>query len=265
MTGVLAAEYAELDGHRIYYERSGNKSPAVVLVHGWTCDTSFWRAQVPALSKEFTVVALDLPGHGKSDRPAVTYDLKLFARSVDAVMRAAGIKRAVLAGHSMGASVIRQVLNDYPERVAGLISIDGSVFRIQSRQSAEDFKKWSATMSGPSGPQARRKFIEGMFVDATPQALREDILRRMLSTPAEVAVSAINHSVLSEVWSGAKVNVPVLAINKRAKNDGIRAFHQEVFANLEYHEIDGAGHFLHMEKPEEVNRLMAEFVKKVAR
>lgn len=262
---MLGAEFANVDGHRIYYQVSGSGSPAVVLVHGWTCDSSFWGKQAPELAKHFQVLAVDLLGHGRSDKPETEYDLKTLARSVEGVMRAAKIERAVLVGHSMGTPVIRQVLEDSPGKVQGLISVDGAVFRSPSEKFSEDFRAFAASMAGADGKAARAKFISSMFTEATSPALREAILEKMLAAPPYVASSAMKAAVLSDIWQKPATNVPVLAINQTVKNDRSKLLHREVFTNLDFRELEGVSHFLMMEKPDEVNRLMIDFVKKAGR
>lgn len=102
------SKYASLDGARIHYQSYGKGSEALVLIHGWSCNVDHWRDQIPELSKRNRVIAIDLPGHGQSDKPQLAYTMDLYARAVDAVMRDAGVKRAVLVGHSMGTPVARQ-------------------------------------------------------------------------------------------------------------------------------------------------------------
>jgi pimeloyl-ACP methyl ester carboxylesterase len=73
------------------------------------------------------LIAVDLVGHGKSDKPHVRYTMEVFARSIDSVLTDAKIKRAVLVGHSMGTPVVRQFLRLFPEKTAGLVIVDGAL------------------------------------------------------------------------------------------------------------------------------------------
>ena len=103
-----SSKYAKLDATKIHYQSQGKGKDALVLVHGWGCNLNHWRDQIPELSKRARVIAVDLPGHGSSDKPETKYDMDLFAAAIDAVMKDAGVERAVLVGHSMGTPVIRQ-------------------------------------------------------------------------------------------------------------------------------------------------------------
>src|SRR5262245_33933313 len=67
--------FAKLDAMRVHYQNYGNGKEAVVFVHGWSCNLNFWKANVPAFTKYSRVIAVDLPGHGESDKPQVTYSM----------------------------------------------------------------------------------------------------------------------------------------------------------------------------------------------
>jgi pimeloyl-ACP methyl ester carboxylesterase len=254
------AESVRLDVHKVRYETAGPRhGTPVILIHGWACDSSFWSLQVPELAHRFRVLTIDLPGHGKSDKPLLDYEGPLFAKAVLAVMDAEKIDRAVLVGHSMGTEIAGRLLHEAPDRVVALVSLDGVVTRTFPARA----KELGSSMRGPSGVEVRRKFIEQMFTPATPPDLRNEIVVKMLATPPYVAASAMEHSPRWDFRD--RVTIPVLAINTSRNSERRRKIHEEVFADLEYVEIDQAGHFLHMEKPAEVNAKLMEFISKVAR
>src|SRR5262245_48888570 len=116
-----------MDGYRIHYIDIGVGERAVILIHGWTCDASFLRLQMHAFWESGRVIAVDLPGHGLSDKPRVAYTPARFSRAVQEVLKDAGVHSAVLVGHSMGAAVARQFLLDYPDVAAGIVIVDGAV------------------------------------------------------------------------------------------------------------------------------------------
>src|SRR5919205_3304472 len=121
------SQYAKLDGAKIHYKSYGKGKDALVLVHGWTCNLDNWRDQIPEFAKRNRVIALDLPGHGQSDKPQIAYTMDLFANAVDAVMRDAKVEKAVLVGHSMGTPVIRQFYRKYPQKTLALVIVDGGL------------------------------------------------------------------------------------------------------------------------------------------
>src|SRR5262249_15629927 len=96
------SRYAKCGDLKVHYKSLGKGETALVFVHGWTADLTSWRYQVPAFDGKVRMVLIDLPGHGKSDKPKIDYTMDLFARAVDAVLADAGVKKAMLAGPSRG-------------------------------------------------------------------------------------------------------------------------------------------------------------------
>src|SRR5687767_11315660 len=121
------SKFATLDGAKVHYVNYGSGIDALVLVHGWTQNTDSWRDQISDFAKRNRVIALDLPGHGKSDKPEIKYSMELFARAIDAVMQDAKVHRAVLVGHSMGTHVARQLYRKYPDKTLAIVIVDGAL------------------------------------------------------------------------------------------------------------------------------------------
>src|SRR5207247_2533373 len=90
------SRFALYNGTRVHFKSLGAGTTAVVFVHGWSCDLTFWRAQVPAVDGRVRAIFLDLPGFGRSDKPDVAYTMDYFAGAVDAVLRAS-VKRQMMA------------------------------------------------------------------------------------------------------------------------------------------------------------------------
>jgi len=186
--GDAASKFAKLDGFRVHYKSYGSGKEALVFVHGWTCDMTFWRDQIGAFEKKVRVIAIDLPGHGQSDRPEAAYTMDLFARAVDAVLRDAGVQRAVLVGHSMGTPVIRQFYRQHPRKTLGLVIVDGPLQPLGDKKMMDQF---IAPLRGPNYKESAGRFVDGMLGSQVPPELREKIKSTMLNTPQGVAVSAM--------------------------------------------------------------------------
>jgi pimeloyl-ACP methyl ester carboxylesterase len=99
-------------------------APPIVLLHGFDASLRWWEPSVPALARSHRVVRIDLLGHGGSAKPHGGYSIPEQARLVDAAMGMLGVRRAVVAGHSMGAAVAIALAESDPSRVAGLVVVD---------------------------------------------------------------------------------------------------------------------------------------------
>jgi pimeloyl-ACP methyl ester carboxylesterase len=259
IVGVVLAsplQAASVDGIEIYSSSVGS-GPTIVFVHGWTCDTSSWREQVPAFAKQYRVVTLDLPGHGRSQSPEEgAFSMDLFARAVEAVRAEAGADRIVLVGHSMGAPVIKQYAITFPNRVAGLVAVDGPL----------DLRGFGSAQGGPPSAmtlEARENMIRGMFIPETPAALQEHILTMMLSAPAATANGSMAAMFDPAIRTADVVRAPTLAVVAgTAQLPDVEAT-KEIVPEFTARQLAGTGHFLMMEKPEEFNRLLAAFLDRI--
>ena len=109
----------------LHYEDAGAGSP-LVLIHGLGGDLAYWEATVPTLTAHHRVLRVDVRGFGASDKPPGPYSLALFARDLDAVLAAAGVRDAHVVGVSMGGVIAQRFGFDFPARVRSLVLVSTS-------------------------------------------------------------------------------------------------------------------------------------------
>lgn len=257
----MESKFVSLDGHRIHYVNVGKGDDALVLIHGWTQNIDSWRDQIPEFAKHYRVVALDLPGHGQSDKPQVNYSMEFFARAVEAVMRDAKVKRAVLVGHSMGTPVARQFYRKYPERTLAIVVVDGSLRAFANKQMMDGL---IGSLRGPTYKATLEQMFNGMMGLSLPAEAQHRIRAATLETPQPVLVSAMEGMADPSIWGDDQIKVPVLAI--LAKNPyyppDIEQSFRSVAPNIDYQMWEGVGHFLMMEKPKEFNEAVLTYLNK---
>ena len=117
------------DGVKIHYKiwnkTADTEVKTLCFVHGFGCDMNTWEKQFEAFRDEdVRLLFIDLPGYGKSDKPVTDYTFDFFARAIDGVLNANGIKDAVFVGHSLGTPVCRHTLMTTAHGGA-LVDIDG--------------------------------------------------------------------------------------------------------------------------------------------
>ncbi len=112
------------NGTGLAYEQVGQGQPPLVLIHGAFADHSVYDAQVAYFSPNHRIVAVDLRGHGDSDKPEEAYTIPGFADDVAWMCRELGLNQPVLIGHSLGGLVAVQVAATNPERVAAVVALD---------------------------------------------------------------------------------------------------------------------------------------------
>src|SRR5690242_5146373 len=112
------------DGVHIEYHVYGSGEPAVVLIHGWSCDGNYWKEQIAPLKARYTAVTVDLAGHGASGANRTDWSMGNYGEDVAAVVRQLQNHKVVLVGHSMGAPVALEAARRIGDRVVGIIAVD---------------------------------------------------------------------------------------------------------------------------------------------
>ena len=256
---VAAQEkYAKLDTMKIHYFSEGKGKNAIVLVHGWAGDLTLWRDQTAELSKRARVIAVDLPGHGMSDKPEVKYDMDLFAAAIDAVLKDAGVERAVLVGHSMGTPVVRQFYRKYPQKTLAIVIVDGGLRPFGTKEQREQF---ITPLRGPNAKEAGLQMFNAMTT-TLPATDKERVLTSFRATPQPVLVSAMEAMADESLYATDKINVPVLAILAKSPfwPADTEQFLHGLAPELEYQMWDGVGHFLFLDRPKEFNAAVIAFL-----
>ena len=246
------AESALVEGHKVHYSSYGKGHKTLVLVHGWTCDETFWASNVPGLSKQYRVLTVDLPGHGQSV-PAPEYSMDAFADAVSAVMTEAKVKRATLVGHSMGGPVLLAFARRHREQVTALVAVDAA---FSDPKSAARSQAKGRSFLGPDALTAREAIVRHMFSTATLPATREHILRVMLAVPEQVADGAIQGMRDPEFWREDRIDLPFLEIAAGSSAYITLPALRGRFPLAQIKRIRGTGHFLMMEKPLVFNRTL---------
>jgi pimeloyl-ACP methyl ester carboxylesterase len=255
--------FARFGTNQVHYLALGKGSQTVVFVHGWSCNSQFWREQVPALADKARLIFVDLPGHGRSDKPLVQYTMDYFADAVLAVMDDAHVAKATLVGHSMGTPIICRLYARAPQRVAALAAVDGILRR--PKMSPEQVEQFIGPFRTAGYRASVTNFVRSMFPNPATEGLRDWALAEVLATPQYVMSSAMDSmfSGAQPAWDLDRVNVPVLVLNTGSPmwTPEYRAYVRSLSDQTDYRTVEGAGHFLMLEKPDEFNAALAEMLR----
>jgi pimeloyl-ACP methyl ester carboxylesterase len=254
------SQFAKLDGARIHYKSYGKGKEALVLIHGWTCNLDNWRDQIPDFAKRNRVIALDLPGHGQSDKPEIPYTMDLFANAIDAVLRDAKVERAVLVGHSMGTPVARQFYRKYPQKTLAIVIVDGGLRPFGTKEMRENF---ISMFRSPNYKQAGMQMLSQMAPTLSAEG-KERVNASFANTPQYVVVGAMEGMNDDALYGPDKINVPVFAILAKSPfwPADTEEFLRGLAPDLELQWFEGVSHFLMMEKPKQFNDAVIAFLNK---
>ena len=248
------------DGVSIAYTVSGTGSPALVFIHGWMCDQTYWAAQAAAFSETHTVVTIDLAGHGESGMEREGWPLMAFGADVEAVVEALGLDRVILIGHSMGGPVVLEAARLMPDRVIGVVGVD-TLRDADHKYDPEEVAPFLAAFESDF-PDTCRGFVASMFPEGADPALVERIAADMSAGPPEIGIALMREYIdydAAAAFAAVPATIPIRCINSTMNATNIEA-------NRAYHEdfdvitMDGVGHFLMIERPDEFNAHMAQVV-----
>ena len=261
---------ADMDSVAVWYQDYNNTAKtSLVFIHGWSCDSSFWKYQIPAFNKTYRVICIDLPGFGRSDKPQnIAYSMDFFARAVKKVMDETGVENPILVGHSMGYAVTRQYLTDYPGTVKAVCNVDGAYFRIPEDPKALEAMQAEKEgiikgMTGPNRPEAVHAFIKSTFYGKTPPELQKEIESVMAAADPHAANSSLMEMFKLDQWAHRSFDVPALslyAVNPYLTPDE-EAYQRTVFPKLTFALWDDCGHYLMLEKAARFNTALRNFIR----
>lgn len=251
------------DGIRILYEVHGDGTPALIFVHGWSCDRSYWKEQLEPFSRQFKVVTIDLAGHGQSGLGRKAWTMEAFGSDVAAVVEKLGLKSVILIGHSMGGDVIAEAARQLPDRVEGLVMVD-TYKQLSTRRSPEQVQAFMAPFRD-NFVEETRAFVRSMFLPNTDRNLVKQVAMDMSAAPPAVALgameSALNYS-REMPRTLEELNLPVIAINPdNTPTDSVSMERYGIKVIL----MPGVGHFLMMEDPDRFNQLLSTVIDKLVK
>jgi pimeloyl-ACP methyl ester carboxylesterase len=275
--------YAENDGVRLHYVSLG-EGPLVVMLHGFPDFWYTWRHQMEALATDHQVVAVDLRGYNRSDRPAGVeqYDMSLLVGDVAAVIRDVGRDKAVICGHDWGGAIAWSFAMYVPQMTERLMicnlphpngirrELATNPRQRENSTYARNFQEEGAhetlTAEGLAGwvtdPDARARYVEAFRrsdFEAMLNYYKRNYPRLPDRTEGDGAADA-DAPPAPPPPSGPRVQCPVLMIHgledRALLASGLNDTWEWVDADLTIVTIPGAGHFVQQDAADLVSRSM---------
>jgi pimeloyl-ACP methyl ester carboxylesterase len=257
----------------MHFVHQGRGAPPLVFVHGFLCSHEDWRHQIQFFSKTHEVVACDLRAHGATPGKPQEVSIEHFGGDVAALVNNLELKKPVLIGHSMGCRVVLEANRLMPERIGGIVLVDGSRFGTGDPAAAEASARASIEQVGY--PAWAQDLFRQMFLESTPAT--ERLVQRAVRQSAEIGSALWPRSARWDAGTLepalAAVRAPVLVIQtttrdpatgkrgpmQRGQSSPFLELLKERIRNVKIEVLPNLGHFPQLEAPEQVNRLIAEF------
>jgi len=253
------------DGVSIAYEVRGNGDITLVFIHGWCSNRTFWREQLDEMAKKYRVIAIDLPGHGESGRNRGEWSITSFAEDVKTVVKSLNQERVVLIGHSMGGLVALEAAHLLPENVIGVIGID-AISNVESKSESGMMDRAIAAFEADF-EGTMNAFMPRMFSPNTDSAIVQWAAKSSATADKAMAVSIMRGvSEIDEKDLLSSAGVPVRCIYAASDDPSGPQSYVEInkkYADFDAVFVEGVGHFLYLENPEEVNRHLLAFINEI--
>ena len=268
-------EHTHVYGMRLAYRTAG-AGPPVVLIHGLAASSLTWSANLRALAQRHTVYALDLPGHGDSDKLVIDYQIDTGVRVIHRFMERMGVERAALVGNSIGGLLALRFARTYPDQVTHLVLVDSAGLG----RSMAWFLRITAlpglgeALHSMGGMVSARSLAKRLF--AAPERIERRLLERLhKARTAQAARDALVK--VARVGAGLRglkdraydlpylgdVAAPVLVVwgehDKVFSADHAREV-AERYPDIPVEIFPNAGHWPHMEEADAFNDLVLRFL-----
>ena len=270
------------DGTDLHFISKGAGKP-LIMIPGWSQTAAMYKYQIDALSEKYRCIAIDMRGHGDSEKPAFGYRMQRLAADLRAFIYYEDLADVTLMGHSMGCSVIWAYWDMFAgDRISKIVLIDQAP-TVTSQPGWSDEQKaeagaifdppalygLAAGLSGPDGVKTTEGFFapEGIFfTKAFPEDQRKWALEQNLKFPRKHAAELlVNHC--TQDWRDVipRIDKPTLVITGKASFFPLKSQEwiakQIKGAKLEVFEAEeGGSHFMFLENPEKFNKVVGEFL-----
>jgi pimeloyl-ACP methyl ester carboxylesterase len=247
------------DGVEISFDAKGEGEPALIFVHGWSNNRSIWESQVSHFSKKYKVVAVDLPGFGKSGNDRKSWTMSSFGEDIIAVVKKLDLDKVVLVGFSMGGPVVIEAAERIPDQVSGIVIVD-ALQNVEMRLPPKAITLMDSVYMDLITYPTMEKL--GPFFRKNEDASYKRVLA-MINRPRtgwrESLLSSFEWGNNECISSLEKLKTPVISINSEMRPTNTEAFRKYV-PSFKANIITGSGHVIMWDAPDEFNRLLEESI-----
>lgn len=251
------------DQTQISYRTCGSGDIAVLFVHGWNINKSYWSAQFDEFCGDYNVISMDLPGFGESKNLEEQYAITSYAKDVRALMDHLELNKVVLVGHSMGGRIILEAAQNN-DRVIAMVGVDN--FKEVDQEITEELKaemdRFLTMLNNDFSETSSAYADQYLIYDRADSAVRRRIVQNYSKSNPESSIAAIaayfNYEYTeSERLTGLKL--PLYLISSHMFPLDTLALDN---TGLDYHVfgMDQTGHFPMVEQPEVFNKHLTEIL-----
>jgi pimeloyl-ACP methyl ester carboxylesterase len=250
-----------INGMKLSYTETNGSKPAIILLHGWTCNRTFWNKQLELFTDKRKAVAIDFRGHGESQITSEGNTIQQLADDVYAFIEKMGFEKVVLIGHSMGGMVAQLLCSEHIECLEALILVTTIAADLKNKLISKQIESDTPIYG------YRDAFLKNYIGWLNPEAdskIVEWTKDQMLKTPESVANSLVRSYRTFDLRSCLpKIKIPCLVVGAGSDASAVPE-EAKTLASLipeaQLVMIDKCGHFPMLEQPERLNQELNRFL-----
>lgn len=252
-------------GVKIDYTDTHIGDTTLLFVHGWCLNKTYWSNQIAYFKKQYRVVAIDLPGFGKSGKNRNIWNKMAFGKDVSVIVTQLKLKNVILIGHSMAGDIIVQAAKNTPKQVIGLIGVDNfknvSVGGVPSKRDSDVYKKAINSLRHNFKKNAFEYFNNDLFYKTTNSAIRKRILYDVAQADPNIASDCMELNNFDEAQELLKTRKKLCLINSDVQPTRLSGLKKKNIPFQIWY-IHATGHFPMIENPHEFNMLLSQAIRK---
>lgn len=253
------------DGVPISYSQYGKGDVTLVFIHGSCCDSRYWYKQIPFFGRKYSLVTIDLAGHGHSGLDRKRYTMKAFGKDIKSVVDEIDAKKVILIGHSMGGVVIAEAALLMPQQVIGLIGVD-TLHNVEHPFTQEEINSLILSLEDDF-KKTVASFVQSVAGEEINKQLLEWVIADMSSTPPHVSISMLKeqakqyaHGESARLFDNIKI--PVHCINSDIRPTDVEANRRHMLS-FNVRILKGKGHLFMLETSEEFNIVLGDVIREI--
>ena len=260
--GFIRENIISDDGVVINYYIKGTEKKALVFVHGYSCSSEYWWPQLEYFSKDHTVIAIDIAGHGKSGLNRQEYSMDAFGNDVTSVIEHLDLEEVVLIGHSMGGPVVVKAAKNLGVITRLIVGVD--TFHDLSTEGIGGFARTAVnTMFKLFYESMTEDSIDDFFIDKTDEDLARWIRNDALKSPKHISQGTLDALLtMNYPESLRELSIPIVALNARTFRETKLDSNMNTYKNLQIEFMEDVGHFIMLERPVEFNNWLETKISK---
>lgn len=263
MTAIPTFQAVELPGGLIvpYLEQGDRDGVPLILLHGITDSHRSFEPVLAALPDDIHAFAITARGHGDAGKPETGYSAAQMADDVIDFMDAAGIERAIVAGHSMGSWSTQRIAAGHPDRVIGAV-LAGAFATFHGRSDIEALRQEFRTLSDPVDPAHARAWQESTLARPVPESFLAMVVEETCKAPVRVWDAGFAGLLADVAEPPGRITAPTLLVWGEHDDFVPRSDQGELLSRIPRSQLKiyaGGGHAMHWEEPERFAADVAEF------